>query len=149
MNKCLVFSRFKGFIFVLKFSFEYNIDFIYHKKKAVELSFCSRFKIFVSMVSALAFAFKLIGPIIFSAFKKVSFPQSKHFSTFKKLFQSQTIVKELLHKNIFFYQGSFPQTKTFTHSKYFSANEDQKCSLIAKIVDPFNTKSYEKLFLTL
>ena len=101
------------------------------------------------MVSTLAFAFKLIGHIIFSAFKKVSFPQSKHFSKVKELFQSQTIVKELLHKNFFFYQVSFPQTKTFTHSKYFSANEDQKCSLIAKIVDPFNTKSYEKLFLTL
>ena len=103
MNKCLVFSRFKGFIFVLKFSFEYNIDFIYHKKKAIELSFFSRFKIFVSMVSTLAFAFKLIGPIIFSAFKKVSFQQSKHFSTFKELFHSQTIVKEFLHKNFFFF----------------------------------------------
>ena len=103
MNKCLVFSHFKGFIFVLKFSFEYNIDFIYHKKKAIELSFFSRFKIFVSMVSTLAFAFKLIGPIIFSAFKKVSFQQSKHFSTFKELFHSQTIVKEFLHKNIFFF----------------------------------------------
>ena len=101
------------------------------------------------MVSTLAFAFKLIGHIIFSAFKKVSFPQSKNFSKVKELFQSQTIVKELLHKNIFFYQVSFPQTNTFTHSKYFSANKDQKGSLKAKIVDPFNTKSYAKLFLTL
>ena len=115
MNKCLVFSRFKGFIFVLKFSFEYNIDFIYHKKKAIELSFFSRFKIFVSMVSTLAFAFKLIGPIIFSAFKKVSFQQSKHFSTFKELFHSQTIVKEFLHKNFFFFIKEVFHKKRLLH----------------------------------
>ena len=125
MNKCLVFSRFKGFIFMLKFSFEYNIDFIYHKKKAVELSFCSRFKIFVSMVSTLAFAFKLIGLIFFSAFKKVNFPQSKHFSTFKKLFQSQIIVKELLHKNIFL-SRKFSINKDFYTFKIFFCKQRSK-----------------------
>ena len=126
MNKCLVFSRFKGFIFVLKFSFEYNIDFIYHKKKAIELSFFSRFKIFVSMVSTLAFAFKLIGPIIFSAFKKVSFQQSKHFSTFKELFHSQTIVKEFLHKNFFFLSRKFSTNKDFYTFKIFFCKRRSK-----------------------
>ena len=63
------------------------------------------------MVSALAFVFKIIRPIIFSAVKKVNFPLSRNFSTIKGLFYSQgtipqsrdfSTIKELLQK-----QGSF------------------------------------------
>ena len=81
--------------------------------------------------------------------------QESKFSTIKAFFQSQGTFPKSNHsqgtspQKYFFYQGSFPQTKFFTHSKYFSANEDQKGSLKAKIVDPFNTKSYAKLFLIL
>ena len=43
----------------------------------------------------------------------------------------------------------FTQTRIFTQSKTFSANKNQIGSLKAKILDPFNTKSYAKIFLTL
>ena len=47
---------------------------------------------------------------------------------------------------------TFPTIKEiFLKRKYtdkvFSPNKDQKCSLQAKILDPFNTKSYVKIFL--
>ena len=69
------------------------------KKKAVELSFCSRLKRYVLMVSTLAFAFKIIRPIIFSAVKKVNFLLSRKFS----------LIKELVHS-----QGNFPWSKNFS-----------------------------------
>ena len=83
-----------------------NIIFILSTvKKANELSFCSRFKISVLIVSTLAFVFKIIRSIIFSAVKKVSlhsqgtFLQSRNFSTVKKLLHSQ---------------GNFPQSGKFS-----------------------------------
>ena len=64
-----------------------------------------------------------------------------------------------LIKDIFYKQGSFQQI-FFPRSRKFSANKDfpivknffandQKGSLKGKILDPFNTKSYAKIFLTL
>ena len=51
--------------------------------------------------------------------------------------------KEVFHQqNFLLDQGSFPQ------SKKVSANKDQIGSLNAKIFDPFNTKSYTKIFST-
>ena len=102
-------------------------------KKAIELSFCSRFKIYVLVVSTLAFAFKIIRPIIFSAVKKVSFPQSRKFCAVKELFHSQgnfPQFKEIFHnqrilplswkfstiKRFFHSRGNFLQTK-FLHSQ--------------------------------
>ena len=86
------------------------------QKKASELSFCSRFKMYVLMVSMLPFAVKIIRLITSPAVKKVSFhnqgifPQSRNFSTIKDLFHNQgtfPVVK------IFHGQGNFQQ-KQFT-----------------------------------
>ena len=52
-------------------------------------------------------------------------------------------------KFVFLDQGSISQTKIFRQSKNFSENKDQEGSLKAKILGPFNTKSYAKIFLTL
>ena len=121
-----------------------NIIFILSTvKKANELSFCSRFKISVLIVSTLAFVFKIIRSIIFSAVKKVSlhsqgtFLQSRNFSIVKKLLHSQgnfpqsrkfSTIREVFHScgnfsqmwnfpQIFFLdKGSFSQTKIFTQS---------------------------------
>ena len=46
------------------------------RKKASKLSFCYRLKIYVLMISKLAFVFRITRTITFSAVKKVSFPQS-------------------------------------------------------------------------
>ena len=64
MNKLLLLPCIKGLLFAIKSTTEYW--FFLPKKKANELSFCSRFKIYIIMVSVLAFAFKIIKPIIFS-----------------------------------------------------------------------------------
>ena len=90
---------------MLKSSTEYKIDFIY-PKKATELNRClNGFNISI--------AFKVIRANIFSAVKKVSFPQSRNFSSFKKLFHSQkTSVKELFHS-----LGNFPHSRKFSTSK--------------------------------
>ena len=107
-------------------------------RKARELLFCSRFKIYVLMVSSLAFGFKIIRRI-FSAAKKVIFPQSKNFSTVKDIFHNQgtfpqprsfSIVKELFRiqgtsplsrkfstKKIILDPGKFPQTMKFSRVK--------------------------------
>ena len=63
------------------------------------------------MVSALAFAFKFIRPINFSALKKVSFPLSRNFSTVVEIFQSKNLftVKERFHS-----QGTFIQLRNFS-----------------------------------
>ena len=81
-------------------------------KKASELSFCSRLKIYVLMVSTLAFVFKIIRPIIFSAVKKGSFPQLRKFSTAKDFFNNR---------------------RNFLQSRKFSANKDQKGSPKSRI----------------
>ena len=97
----------------------------------------------------LVFAFKIIRPITLSAVKKVSFhnqffpsqeifPQSKHFDTIKEFFHSQGIFPHL---------WKFSTIKEFFHNQKLSANKDQKVPL--KALDPFNSKSYAKLFLTL
>ena len=65
MNKLLLLPCIKGLLFVIKSTTEYWFFLPKKKKKANELSFCSRFKIYVIMVSVLAFAFKIIKPIIF------------------------------------------------------------------------------------
>ena len=77
------------------------------------------------MVSTSAFVFKIIRPIIFSSVKKVSFPESRKYSTIKEIFYKLRLL----------------------HSERFYAYKDQKGSLKAKILDPFNTKSYVKIFL--
>ena len=78
-------------------------------KKATELSFCSRFKIYVLIISMFVFAFKVIRPIIFSAAKKVTFPLSRNFSTVNEFFHSQ---------------GIFPQARTFSQSRVISTIEE-------------------------
>ena len=70
MNKTVLLSRIKG---IVCYSYnidstQYKINSIYHKK-ASKLNLCSRLKMHVLMVSALAFAFKIVRPIIFSAVK--------------------------------------------------------------------------------
>ena len=91
--------------------------------KTSELSFCSKFKIYFLMVSNLELAFKIIRPIIFPAIKKISFPQSRNFSTVKELFQSQrnfSTVKELFHNHV-----SFTQSESFsTVVKIFHSPEN-------------------------
>ena len=109
-------------------------------KKAGELSFYSRFKIYVLMVSTLAFTFKIIRPIVFSAVRKVSFPQSRKFFT---------IVESFHNQGIFPQSRKFCTKKDFYNVKIFSANKDQKGSLKVKILDPCNTKSSAKIFLVL
>ena len=90
------------------------------KKEAIEISFCSRLKRYVLMVSTLAFAFKIIRPIIFSAVKKVNFLLSRKFSLIKELVHSQgnflwsknfSTVIEIFHSQI-----TFPQSSEFSSS---------------------------------
>ena len=54
------------------------------------------------MVSTVAFVFKVIRPIYFSAVKNVSFPQSRKFSLFKKFSTLKEIVLD---------QEIFPQSR--------------------------------------
>ena len=54
------------------------------------------------MVPTVAFVFKTSRPITFFAVKKVSFSESRKFST----------VKEIFHN-----QGNFPQSKSFLQTK--------------------------------
>ena len=111
------------------------------------------------MVSTLAFPFKIIRDIIFSAVKNVSFPQSKNFSTikeffhklrnfsiFKKLLQNQgtfpqswkfSTVKEIFSKKNYLIEEIFYTKETFPQSKKCFANKDQEDSLKAQILDPF------------
>ena len=115
------------------------------------------------MVSTLAFVFKIIRSIIFSAVKKINFPQSRKFSTVKKIFLDQGTLpqsrKFFAGKEIFHKQGIFTHTNIFPCSRKFSKNKDfytvkntlckESQNLKAKILDPFNTKSHAKVFLTL
>ena len=101
-------------------------------KKANELTFCSRFKVYVLIVLTLTFVFKIIRPIIVFAFRKLSLPQSRKFSTVKQIFPSQANFaqskKFFTVKKIFQSQGNFSQSmnfssKKFTWSKKFSTKK--------------------------
>ena len=87
-------------------------------KKLSEISFCPRFEIYVLIVSTLVFAFEIIRPFTFCAVKKVSFPQSRMFSTLKELSHIQVTISYSNNfstfKELFHIQGTFP------HSRYFS-----------------------------
>ena len=93
---------------------------------------------------------------------KEFFPRSRNFSTVKEIFHNQKNFlqsrkfseKKLLEQGsfqqIFFPQSrKFSANKDFPIAKTFFANNDQKGSLKGKSLDPFNTKSYAKIFLTL
>ena len=67
-----------------------------------ELSFCSRLKILVLMVS------KLLDVLIF-AMKKIRFPQTRGFSTAKEIFHNQE---------------RFPQLRKFSGVKEISHNQE-------------------------
>ena len=69
MNKLLLLSFIKGLIFVLESSAKCNIDLSTAKKES-ELNFYSRFKIYVLMVSKLAFASKIIRSVIILDLRK-------------------------------------------------------------------------------
>ena len=71
MSKLLLLSHIKQFSTFKSFSPHVNIILILSTaKKASELSFYFRLKKYVLMVSTLAFVFKIIRLIIFSAVKK-------------------------------------------------------------------------------
>ena len=110
-------------------------------KVTSELSFYSRFKLYLFMISILAFAFKIFRSIIFSAVKKVSFSQSQNFSTYKELFSRNfSTVRKLFYGQIFYKkvylinktfhkQWNFLQsmkfsTRKFKWSKKFSINKN-------------------------
>ena len=78
-------------------------------KKPSELSFCSIIKIYVFMVSTLAFVFRIIRLIIFSAVEKVIFPQSRKFST-----KNFYLIKEVFHKHRSFLQSNKSYAKMFS-----------------------------------
>ena len=63
-----------------------------------------------------------------------NFPQSKNFSTVREFFHSS---------------GNIQHSRISPTMKQFSANIDEKCSPKAKILDPFNAKSYIRTFLAL
>ena len=79
------------------------------------------------MVSTLAFAFKIIRHIIFFCSKKVSFPQSRNFSTIKELFCNQETCPQSRNfpqsrkffaiKELFYSRGTFPQPRNFSRIK--------------------------------
>ena len=92
-------------------------------KKLSEISFCPRFEIYVLIVSTLVFAFEIIRPFTFCAVKKVSFPQSRMFSTLKELSHIQVTIS---------YSNNFSTFKELFYS--------QKGSLKAPVLDPLNSK---------
>ena len=65
------------------------------------------------MISMLAFVFKIIRPISFSAVENVSFPQSNKFSKVKELFHSQINFPKSRNfytiKEVFHNQKNLPQ----------------------------------------
>ena len=97
-------------------------------KKASKLSFCYKLKIYVLVVSTLAFVIKIIRLFSFSAVKKLNFPWSRNFSTVKELFHSQetfpqsrnfSTVMEIFHSH-----ESFPQTRDFSANKSFTLTKE-------------------------
>ena len=77
MNVLLLLSHIKGFIFVLKSTIEYNIDFIYCK-----LTSCSKIKIHALIVSELFQTYYFCS-------QESNFSTVKENSLDKGLFQSQ------------------------------------------------------------
>ena len=79
------------------------------------------------MVSTLTFASKITRPIIFSAVKNVSFPQSRNFSTVKEILYSQEIFpqprKLSTVKKLFYSEGIFPQSKNFSTKNFYLIKE--------------------------
>ena len=84
------------------------------------------------MFSKVAFVFKIIRLIIFSAVEKANFSQSRNFSLIAKFFHGQgsfprftsfpgsrkfSTVKEILHKNFLLDQGRFSQSRKFSTKK--------------------------------
>ena len=91
-----------------------------------ELSFSSRFKIYVLMVSTLAFVFRIIRSILCSHenkfFKVKEFlPQSRNISIIKEIFQSQENFTQSRH---FSTVKKFFAQKNFTWSRKFSRNKN-------------------------
>ena len=88
---------------------------LFTAKKTSKLSFCSGFKTYVLMVLTSAFVFKINRTAIFSATKKVSFPQSKKISPIKEVFHNQGNFpqsrKYSAIKSIFHSQGNFSQSR--------------------------------------
>ena len=96
---------------------------------ASKLNFFSRLKIYVLIV------FKVIRSIIFSAVKRVSFPQSRNFLTVKKVF----------HKTIFIWSRKFFTMKEFFHShRIFPAKKNY---LIQEILH--KQRSFPQFFFSL
>ena len=105
-------------------------------EKASGLMFCSRLKIYVSMVLTLAFVFKIIRPIIFSAVKKVSFPQKEIFLDQGNFPHSWnfSFIKKFFHcQGMFLQSNSFSTVKEFFHNKGISP-QSKKFSLIKEFL---------------
>ena len=92
-------------------------------KKASEVTLCPRFKIYVLLVSTIAFVSKTIRPIIIFIFCS----QESKFSTAKEFLHSQgnvswsrkfSTIKEFLHK-----QENFAQPQTFFLIKEFFCSQ--------------------------
>ena len=143
-------SRIKVLLFVLKSCTEYNTDFIYHKKRQVNYVSVIDSK-YVSMVSTLAFAFKVFTHIICFTVKKVSFPQTRNFFTVKKGFHNQetflqsrniSTVIEIFHKQWGFLQSrKFSTTKIYLIKEIFYKQE----SFLQKLF-PWSRKFFTKIF---
>lgn len=73
-----------------------------------------------------------------------NFPQSFKFCT-KNILDERSFPQT----RKFLQTKSFPQTNIFTQSKNVYANIDEKGFLKAKVLDPFNTTFYAKIFLIL
>ena len=84
-------------------------------KKTIELSFCSRLKNNALMVSTVTFAFKIIGPIISSGVKKVSFSRRRKVSLIKGVFPQPR--KLSLIKEVFYSQEHFHRSRKFSTNK--------------------------------
>ena len=87
-------------------------------------SFCSIFRTYVLIFSTLAFPFKIIRCILFSAVKNVRIPQSRNIiSTNKELFHNQETFPQSRNLSIlkehFHIQGAFPQSRTFSIKKVY------------------------------
>ena len=106
-------------------------------KKANEVTFCPRFKIYVLLVSTIAFVSKIIRPIIififcsqeskFSTAKEFlhsqgNVPWSRKFSTIKKFLHKQENFAQpqtfFLIKEFFCSQGFFPQSRKFSTNMF-------------------------------
>ena len=85
------------------------------------------------------------------------FPQTRNFSTVKESFhktftwsRKYSTSKEIFHKIFFPWSGKYSTNtnKEIFHNQKCFGNKNQEGFLKTKILDPFNTKSYEKIFST-